>query len=102
MSGKFGSAELLANQDNLVCTAPASKITTVTVFVVNRGNTPSMLKIAVGSGVSPLAKDYIYFDEIIEPNKTMVTPPIVMSAGENIWINPNEDNISARVQGFGD
>lgn len=102
MSGKFGSADLLANQDNLLCQAPASLITTVTGFVVNRGTSPTGIKVAIGSGVAPAVQDYIYFGKMIEPNETFTFGPIVMSAGENLWINPNDANLSARVQGFGD
>lgn len=102
MSGKYGSVDLVAGQNNLVCTAPAGKISTITLVVANRTSSPARIKIAVGSGVNPVLADYVYYDVYIDANDTIQSVPLVLSAGENIWVNSDVAGISVRAQGFGD
>lgn len=102
MSGKYGSMDLVAGQDNHVCVAPAASTATITLIVANRSDSGVRVKIAVGTTISPALKDYIYYNKFIEPNNSFQTFPIVLSANENVWVNPDANGVSARAQGYGD
>ena len=102
MSGKFGSADLAANVDTLLCTAPAGKTPTVNVRIANRADTPAIVNIAVGTGASPVAKDYVAFGQVIEPYGVYEDTGIVMTEGENLWVRSDSPNVSVRVHGFGE
>ena len=102
MSGKFGSADLAAGVDTLLCTAPAGKTPTVNVRVANRNDTPVIIHVAIGTGASPVAKDYVAYNQVIVPNGIYEDTGLVMSAAENLWVTSDSANVSARVHGFGE
>ena len=102
MSGKFGSADLVAGVTTLLCVAPASKNPTVNIRVANRNDTPVILHVAIGIGVIPTLEDYIAYHQVIEPYGIYEDTGIVMSEAENLWIISDSNNVSARVHGFGE
>lgn len=102
MSGRFGSADLVAGSATLLCTAAAGKTPTVNVRIANRNDSPVIIHVAVGAGVTPIAKDYIAYNQIIEPYGVYEDTGIVMSAAENLWVTSDSDNVSARIHGFGE
>lgn len=102
MSGKFGSADLVADVLQLLHTTPVGKTTTVSVRFANRNIVPSNVSVAIGSNASLELKDYITYNLQILPNGLHEDSGIVMSPGEKLWVKSSTDNVSVRAFGFED
>lgn len=98
--GKLGSADLSADVDTLIYTAPANKTATVNIRVANRGARPAAVRVALGSGSAPAAADYIDYDVVVPANGIMEDTGVVCSAGEKIWVRSDVESVSVRIHGF--
>jgi hypothetical protein len=99
-SGKLGSADLSAGYDTIIYTVPAETIATVNIRIANRNTSAIKIRIAIGSGTSPAASDYIDFDLWVAANGILEDTGIVCGAGETIFVRSDTDNVSVRVHGF--
>lgn len=99
-SGKLGVANLAAGADTLVYTVPASTIATVNIRVANRNASAVKIRVAIGTGASPNAGDYIDYDITVPDNGILEDTGIVCGAGEKIWVRSDVANVSVRVHGF--
>lgn len=99
-SGKLGSANLAAGTDTLLYTVPASTIATVNIRVANRNASAVKIRVAIGTGDSPGAADYIGYDVSVPANGILEDTGIVCSAGEKVWVRSDKSNMTARVHGF--
>lgn len=99
-SGKLGTANLAAGADMLVYTVPASTIATVNIRVANRNASAVKIRVAIGTGASPAAGDYIDYDISVAANGILEDTGIVCGAGEKIWVRSDVANVSVRVHGF--
>lgn len=100
MSGKFGSADLVAGSDTLLHTVGAGKIATISARFANRNAFPIRVSLAVGSTAAPETKDYLTYELEVGPNGVHEDSGIPMSAGEKVWARSDSDNVSVRVSGF--
>lgn len=100
MSGKFGSADLVANSDTLLHTVPVDKVATVSVRFANRNTFPVRVSLAVGSTMAPETKDYVTYELELGPNGIHEDSGIPMSAGEKVWARSDTSNVSVRASGF--
>lgn len=100
-SGKLGTpADLLAETNTLIYTVPSGKIATANIRVTNRNSQNIKARVAVGSGASPVAADYLTYDSTVEANSILEEIGIVMSPGEKVWVYSNLANVSVRVHGM--
>ena len=99
-SGKLGSANLAAGADMLVYTVPASTVATINIRVANRNAAAAKVRVAIGTGASPDAADYIDYDISVPANGILEDTGLVCSAGEKIWVRSDVANVSVRVHGF--
>lgn len=98
--GKLGSANLSAGVDTLVYTVPAGMSATANIRIVNRNTDTAKVRVAVGTGLSPAAADYIDYDVAIPPSGILEDTGVVCSAGEKIWVRSDVASVSVRVHGF--
>lgn len=99
-SGKLGAADLAANTDTLLYTVPESTRATVNIRVANRNGASAKIRVAIGSGASPSAADYMDYDISVQGNGILEDTGIVCSAGEKVWVRSDVSNVTARVHGF--
>jgi hypothetical protein len=99
-SGKLGSANLAAGADTLVYTVPASTVATINIRFANRNASAVKICVAIGTGASPDAADYIDYDVSVPANGILEDTGFVCSAGEKIWVRSDVANVSVRVHGF--
>lgn len=97
-TGKLGSANLLAATDTLLFTASA--VQTFNVRFANRNATPVRVRLAVGSGASPVAADYVDYDVTIPANGILEDTALVCSSGEKVWVRSDTANVSVRGHGL--
>ena len=100
-SGKLGAADLPAGgAETLLYTVPALTLGTVNVRFANRNAASSAVRLAIGSGASPAAADYLSYDQLLPANGILEDTGIVCSAGEKVWARSSVANVSVRVHGF--
>lgn len=99
-SGKLGSADLAAATVTLLYTVPASTRATVNIRVANRNASAAKIRVAIGTGASPDAADYVDYDITVPGNGILEDTGIVCGAGEKIWVRSDTANVSVRVHGF--
>lgn len=96
--GKLGSIDIaLANTAELLATVDEAAI--VNVLCCNRNTSDITIRIAIGTGVAPAAKDWIEYDVAVAANQPMERTGIAMSAGEKIWVQSSLLNTSWRAHG---
>lgn len=91
-------ANLTSGVTATVYTVPAGKIATVNISACNSSGTAADLTLAIGTGASPAAGDYIKFASAIggEFERT----GLVLAAGEKVFALSTASNVSIRVHGF--
>ena len=97
-SGKLGSADLIAAADTLLFTASA--VQTFNVRFVNRNASPVKVRVAIGSGASPVATDYLDYDVPVIANGILEDTALVCSIGEKVWVRSDTANVSVRAHGM--
>lgn len=98
-SGKLGSADLAAATDTLLFTAGVTP-QTFNVRFANRNTTAVKIRVAIGTGVSPAATDYVDYDVPILANGILEDTGLVASSGEKVWARSDTANVSVRAHGM--
>ncbi len=97
--GTLGRADLLAATDTLIWTADEPAI--IGIMLVNRGTVgDALVRIAITSGGTPAATDYIEYDETLLPNKPLERTNRAINTGEKVYVRSSVAGVSARVDGI--
>src|SRR5437868_14417813 len=97
-TGKLGSADLAAATDTLLFTAGATQ--TFNVRFANRNASAVKVRVAIGTGASPAATDYVDYDVTVNANGILEDTGLVCSSGEKVWVRSDTANVSARAHGM--
>lgn len=98
-TGKIGAADLVADVDTLLGAAVDENMV-VNIRLVNRGTDTVKVRVAIGTGVSPTAKDYIDYDATVPPNGMLENSGLALTSGEKIWVRADKATVSARAHGL--
>lgn len=99
-SGMLGKAALAANTDTVLYTVGAGKVTTATVSICNTTGASITVNLAIGTGSTAGASDYLVYNLTIPSGSTYERTGIVLSAGENIIVRSSAAGPAARAHGF--
>lgn len=99
-SGKLGAADLVAETDTTLYTVPASTVATAAVNICNRGPDPALVRMAVFSGASPAAADWVEYDAPIPVGGILERTGLVLGAGEQVAVRSDVAGVTARAHGF--
>lgn len=98
-TGKIGSADLSAATDTLLGAALDENMV-VNITLCNRGSASVKVRIAIGTGASPVNADYLEYDFPVIPNGVLERTGIAVSSGEKIWVRSDLATVSARAFGL--
>ena len=98
-SGLLGKQLLSANVSTLLFTS-ASTPQTFNLRFCNQSSTPAKVRVAIGTGASAAAADYITYDTTLLPNGFLEETGIVCETNEKVWVTSSLANVSARAFGF--
>ena len=98
-SGLLGKADLAATTDTLLFTAGVTP-QAFNVRFANRNATAVKVRVAIGSGASPAATDYVDYDVTIPANGILEDTGLVASSGEKVWARSDTANVSVRAHGM--
>lgn len=99
-TGIIGHADLAANTDTDLTSGGLTGNMVVNVAMVNRNSTGVRLRLAIGSGASPAATDYLEYDTVVPANGIIERTGIAISTGEKIWVRSDTTAVSARASGL--
>ena len=99
-TGRLGAADVGATTNTTVYTCPADTYAVVSVNICNRGADTSAIRIAVATGDTPGAAEYIEYDANVFSTNVLERTGIVLSAGQRIVVYSSLANISAVVVGI--
>lgn len=97
-TGKLGSVDLTAGVDTLLFTAAVAQI--FNIRFSNRNATAVKVRLAIGTGGTPAAADYLDFDVQIGGNQILEDTGLVCSIGEKVWARSDTANVSVRAHGI--
>ena len=101
MSGKLGSAALVADTNTTVYTVPENTVATLNIALVNRGTDSAKVRVAITSAANPGDADWIeYGAQIPSGGGVLERTALVANSGEKIIIHSNVGSVSVRVHGF--
>ena len=98
-SGKLGSANLAADTTTLLFTV-ASTPQTFNVRFANTNAFSVRVTLAIGTGSTPAAGDYLDYHTTVPANSILEDTAIVASAGEKVWVYSDTANVSVRAHGM--
>lgn len=97
-SGKLGSADLAAATDTLLFTSAVTP-QVFNIRFANRNTNAVKVRVAIGTGASPAAADYIDYDLTVPGNGILEDLGQVASSGEKVWARSDTANVSVRAFG---
>lgn len=97
--GTPGSADLAAATDTLLYTCAAGTLATANIRLCNRNPVSVKVRVAIGTGASPAATDYIEYDTTVPANGVLEDTGIAISPGEKVWVRSDTTLVSARIHG---
>lgn len=96
VSGGFlGSADLVAATPTLIFTA--TQDVTVNIRFCNRNIVDANVGVALGTGGSAVAKDWVSYNVPLRANGFVEELGIVVLSGEKLWVQSDLNNVSARA-----
>ncbi|MQA21758.1 hypothetical protein [Rugamonas rivuli] len=98
-TGKLGSADLPAGgADTLLFTAGATQ--TFNLRFANRNAAAVRVRVAIGTGGTPAATDYVDYDVTVPANGILEDTGLVCSINEKVWARSDTANVSVRAHGM--
>jgi len=99
-TGRLGAEDLAAGTDTVVYTVPADTFTVASVSVVNRGNSPVGIRIAVATTDTPTNAEFIEYDTELGAKDVLERTGIVMDADKRLVVYSTAVNVNAVAFGI--
>lgn len=93
--GFLGSSDLVAATPTLIFTA--TQDVTVNIRFCNRNIVDANVGVALGTGGSAVAKDWVSYNVPLRANGFVEELGIVVLSGEKLWVQSDLNNVSARA-----
>ena len=97
VNGILGSADLVAATPVLLYTNSSAIDMTCNIRFANRGVGDCGVSVAIGTGVSAVAKDYITYEATLRLRGILEDFGVVVGAGEKLWVTSNVSDVSVRA-----
>jgi hypothetical protein len=102
-TGRLGTADFTvigAGTNSAVYTVPATTFSVVTVSVVNRSASPSLIRIALATSSSPTDAEWLEYDVSLSAKGVLERTGIVMDAGKILVVRSSATGVGAVVYGI--
>lgn len=98
-SGVLGQQSLNATTNTTVYTTPADTVSYANINVVNINATPVTVRLALSSGATPLAAEYVEYEAEIAGYGVLERTGIVLDTGKRVVAFSNSSSVSVAVYG---
>jgi hypothetical protein len=98
-TGRLAGADIAAGTNTTVYATPADIYTVASLNIVNRGNQPTVINVAIADLDTPTLGEYIEFETELLPKNILERTGIVLAATQKIVVRSSQANVS--VVAFG-
>ena len=98
-TGRLAAADLSAGTNTTVYDTPAEIYTVASLNIVNRGNQPTVINVAIADLDTPTNGEYIEYETELNPKAILERTGIVLAAAQKIVVRSSQAHIS--VVAFG-
>lgn len=99
-TGRLAGADILAGTNTTVYNTPADIYTVASLNIVNRGNQPTVINVAIADLDTPTLGEYIEFETELLPKNILERTGIVLAATQKIVVRSSQANVSAVAFGI--
>jgi len=99
-TGILGTEDLAAGTDTTLYEVPTETFCVASLSVVNRGNAPAGIRVAVAELDTPTNAEWIEFDTILDPKGVLERTGIVLDAGKKLVVRSTVVNVNAVAFGI--
>ena len=100
MSGILGKGRLTPETNTALYTVPTGKLSVVAISLCNTGSDTTKVSIALSTGDTPAAGDYIEYAYSIVPSGSVERTGLVLDAGKRVIVRATTDGVDALVYGM--
>ena len=98
-TGRLAGADLAAGTNTTVYATPADIYTVASLNIVNRGNQPTVINVAIADLDTPTLGEYIEFETELLPKNILERTGLVLAATQKIVVRSSQAHVS--VVAFG-
>ena len=99
-TGKLAGADISAGTNTTVYATPADIYTVASLNIVNRGNQPTVINVAIADLDTPTLGEYIEFETELLPKNILERTGIVLAATQKIVVRSSQANVSCVAFGI--
>ena len=99
-TGRLAGADLAAGTNTTVYATPADIYTVASLNIVNRGNQPTVINVAIADLDTPTLGEYIEFETELLPKNILERTGIVLAATQKIVVRSSQPNVSCVAFGI--
>jgi|TARA_B110000908_G_scaffold38604_1_gene46496 hypothetical protein len=99
-TGKLAGADIAAGTNTTVYATPADIYTVASLNIVNRGNQPTVINVAIADLDTPTLGEYIEFETELLPKNILERTGIVLAATQKIVVRSSQANVSCVAFGI--
>tara|TARA_B110000238_G_scaffold66504_1_gene72990 strand:+ start:187 stop:504 length:318 start_codon:yes stop_codon:yes gene_type:complete len=99
-TGRLAGADIAAGTNTTVYATPTDIYTVASLNIVNRGNQPTVINVAIADLDTPTLGEYIEFETELLPKNILERTGIVLAATQKIVVRSSQANISAVAFGI--
>jgi hypothetical protein len=98
MSGRYGKAASIKDQNVTVCTMP--ELATINIEVVNCEKSVAYITLAISETDTPLDTDYLEYEVELKGSGVLIRSAVVVEANEKIVVHSTNSNCCVRIHGI--
>jgi hypothetical protein len=99
-TGRLAGADIAAGTNTTVYATPADIYTVASLNIVNRGNAPTVINVAIADLDTPTLGEYIEFETELLPKNILERTGIVLAATQKIVVRSSQPSVSCVAFGI--
>jgi hypothetical protein len=99
-TGRLAGADIAAGTNTTVYATPADIYTVASLNIVNRGNQPTVINVAIADLDTPTLGEYIEFETELLPKNILERTGIVLAATQKIVVRSSQPSVSCVAFGI--
>lgn len=99
-TGRLGANDLASGTDTTVYTCPTDTYTVASVSFVNRGSSPTTLRLAIADLDTPSNSEYLEWETELLPKNVLERTGLMLGASQKIVVRSSQANVSCVAFGI--
>lgn len=99
-TGRLGAEDLSAGTDTTVYTCPIDNYAVASVSFVNRGSSPTTLRLAIADNDTPTNGEYLEWETELLPKNVLERTGLMLGDSQKIVVRSSQANVSCVAFGI--